>query len=361
MAFSEPAELADHLVATTTGALELFAVHLGGRLGLYRWLAEAGPSTPADLAEGSGIAERYAREWLEQQAVAGLLEASDEPDGDRRTYALPEALRPVLVDPEDPLHVAPLADLVVGIAGVLDRLTTAYRTGEGVPYEDYGPIFRGGQAGINRPAFTHETGDWLAAMPDVAEHLSANGGRVADVACGEGWSTIALARWLPDARVDGYDADAASIEEAVRHAADAGVSERTGFHLVDASADDALGGPYDLVTVFEALHDVARPVEMLAGIRRALAPGGTVLVADERVADEFTADLTGPAGDVERLMYGWSVTHCLPAAMVSSPSAALGTVLRAPQVRRLAAEAGYVDVEVLPIENDFFRFYRLRA
>ena len=100
---------------------------------------------------------------------------------------------------------------------------------------------------------------------------------------------------------------------------------------------------------------------MLAGIRRALAPGGTVLVADERVADEFTADLTGTAGDVERLMYGWSVTHCLPATMASSPSAALGTVLRAPQVRRLAAEAGYVDVEVLPIENDFFRFYRLRA
>jgi SAM-dependent methyltransferase len=350
--------LVERLFGATVGALELFSVYLGSELGLYRTLEERGPLTQGGLAGAAGIAPRYAREWLEQQAVAGLLEVDDadaEP-GDRR-YALPAAHAGVLARPDDPAHVAAFAHLLAGIGGVLPRVADAYRTGRGVPYEAYGAEFRHGQGHINRPAFTHELpADWLAAMPDVVARLEGPGrARVADVGCGQGWSSIAVARAFPDAAVDGLDLDAASVADARRHAGEAGVDGRVRFLEGDAAAL-AGHGPYDLVLVLEALHDLARPVEALRAARAALAEGGTVLVADEKVAERFTA----PGDEVERIMYGWSVTHCLPTQLVEQPSAALGTALRAGTVRELAAEAGFAHACVLPVENDFFRLYRLR-
>jgi 2-polyprenyl-3-methyl-5-hydroxy-6-metoxy-1,4-benzoquinol methylase len=245
--------------------------------------------------------------------------------------------------------------MIAGIGQVLPRVVDAYRTGGGVPYHAYGRDFRHGQGHINRPPFTHELPtDWLAAMPDVRDRLHAHGARVADVGCGQGFSTIALARAYPSARVDGFDLDDASIAEARRHAAEAGVGDRTCFLAGDAS-ELAQHGPYDLVLVLETLHDLARPADALAAARAALAPGGAALVVDEKVADRFTA----PGDEVERIMYGWSVTHCLPTQLVEHPSAALGTVMRADTVRELADQAGYANVDVLPVENDFFRLYRL--
>ncbi|BCB77573.1 class I SAM-dependent methyltransferase [Phytohabitans flavus] len=343
--------LAERLVDATTGALELFTIHLGRELDLYTELAD-GPLTYPELAERAGIAPRYAREWLEQQAVAGLLTASSDEAAQARRYGIPEEHRAVLLDPEDPSHVAPLADLVAGIAAVLGELPDAYRTGGGIPFSAYGSALRRGQGGINRPLFRHELPDWLAAMPDVGERLASKPiARIADLGFGEGWSTIALARAYPGAYVDGYDTDQASVAAAQRHAAEAGVGDRVTFQVADASG---LAGPYDLVFVFEALHDMAHPAQVLTAVRAALAEGGTVLVADERVADTFTA----PGDGVERLMYGWSVNHCLPASMSEVDSAALGTVLRRGTVHELAAKAGFAVTELAP-HNDFFRFYRL--
>jgi hypothetical protein len=127
------------------------------------------------------------------------------------------------------------------------------------------------------------------------------------------------------------------------------------FRVQDA-ADPAAKGAYDLVCMFEALHDTARPAEVLGALHQMLRDDGSVLLADERVASSFTA----PGDEVERMMYGWSISHCLPAAMVDQPAEPTGTVLREPTVRDLAGRAGFGSVEVLPIENDFFRFYRLR-
>jgi trans-aconitate methyltransferase len=192
-------------------------------------------------------------------------------------------------------------------------------------------------------------------MPDVVARLErARHAHVADVGCGQGFSTVAIARAFLDAHVDGLDADAASIADARRHAADAGLDGRLRFLHADATTLAAYG-PYDLVLILEALHDMSRPVDALAAARAALAPGGTVLVVDERVADRFTA----PGDEVERMMYGWSVTHCLPTQLAEQPSAAMGTVMRAGTVRALAAEAGYSHVDVLAVDNEFFRFYRL--
>jgi ubiquinone/menaquinone biosynthesis C-methylase UbiE len=179
--------------------------------------------------------------------------------------------------------------------------------------------------------------------------------RIADVACGGGWSSIAFARAYPNVRVDGFDLDEASIELARANAAEAGLpDDRVAFHVRDAG-DPELAGRYDLVTIFEALHDMSNPVEALRTARGLAADDGAVLVVDERVADTFTA----PGDDVERFMYGWSILLCLPTGMASQPSAATGTVMRADTMRRYAAEAGFSRVEVLPVEHDFFRLYRL--
>ncbi len=344
--------LVERLFGAAIGALELLSIHLGARLGLYTALAGADALTPPGLAAAAGIDARYAREWLEQQAVAGFLTVTDPGTGaDDRAYTLPPAHAAVLADPTDLAHLAPLAAMLTGIAGALPEVVEAYRTGAGVPYAHYGKDFRDGQGAINRPAYTRELGGWLAAVRGLPERLGAPGARIADVGCGQGWATIALARAFPHAEVIGVDLDPASIADARANAA------QTPVRFESADIADAALGRFTLVCVFEALHDLARPVEALAACRAALEPGGVLLVADERVAEAFTA----PGDEVERMMYGWSVTHCLPASRAESPSAALGTVLRADTVRDLAAAAGFTDVAVAPIDNDLFRFYVLTA
>jgi 2-polyprenyl-3-methyl-5-hydroxy-6-metoxy-1,4-benzoquinol methylase len=244
--------------------------------------------------------------------------------------------------------------MVAGIASVLDDVVQAYRAGGGVPYARYGADFRAGQGAINRPAFTSAlVEEWLPALGAPAERL-AGGGRLADVGCGVGWAATAVARAYPTAVVVGIDSDAASIAAARDVAADQGVTVR--FECTDATALVA-ETPFDVVLLLEALHDLARPVEVLAAARAALATGGAVLVADEAVATRFTA----PGDDLERLMYGWSITHCLPAAMAEQPSAAVGTVIREDTVRALAREAGFGHVEVLDVDGGFFRLYALRS
>jgi SAM-dependent methyltransferase len=353
-AVSTMTTLDERVVSATVGALELFGMYLGDRLGLYDALRRCGPSTPAELAGTAGIDGRYAREWLEQQAVAGGLTVDDETAGsEARRYALPEAHVGVVADPLALDHVLPLARMVVGIAPVLDEVAEAYRRGTGVPYARYGSEFRAGQGAINRPAFTSSlVEEWLPALGGAAERL-AGGGRLADLGCGLGWAAMAVARAYPRADVVGIDGDAASIAEARAAAVQQGVAVR--FECADAASLTA-EEPFDVVLLLEALHDLAQPVAVLSAARAALAPDGALLVADEAVAPAFSA----PGDEMERLMYGWSITHCLPAAMADQPSAAIGTVLRADVVRALAREAGFGRFEVLDVDGGFFRLYALR-
>ncbi len=176
-----------------------------------------------------------------------------------------------------------------------------------------------------------------------------------DQGCGLGHSSVALALAYPAITVRGVDLDEASVQEARHTAAEAGVADRVSFAVADAAAPAGPG--VDLVTIFEALHDMADPVGVLTAARAALAEGGSVLVGDERVADVFTA----PAGEIERLQYAFSVLHCLPATRAEGSAAANGTVLRAPTVLGWARAAGFTRPEVLDIANDFWRFYRLRG
>ncbi len=342
------------VLQATIGALELYGIYLGDRLGLYTALRDGAPVTVGELSMRCGIHPRYAREWLEQQAVAGVLEVA-EPSADaaERRYRLPEAHAAVVADPTHAAHLAPLARMVAGIGGVIEEVAAAYRSGGGVPYARYGADFRHGQGGVNRPAFsTALVDEWIPALDGVAARLAA-GGRLADLGCGQGWSAITVAARWPAAEVWGLDNDPASIEDARAQAETVGAKVR--FECADASAL-ASAGPFDAVLLLEVVHDLARPVDVLASARRALADDGAVLVADELVAGAFSA----PGDDLERMMYGWSITHCLPTQMAEHPSAALGTVLREGTVRALAAEAGFARVRVLDVDGGFFRLYELR-
>jgi SAM-dependent methyltransferase len=339
------------------GAMEVATVYLDDRLGLYRALADAGPAMPAELAERTGTSERYAREWLEQQAVVGILEVEDAgADGSARRYGLPAGHAEVLLDRDSLNYLAPVARFTMGLMRPLPDLAEAFRTGKGLPYPDYGEDACEGQADANRPMFVNLLGsEWLPSVPDVHERLLADPpARVADIGCGAGWSSISIARAYPNVRVDGYDSDELSIELARSNAEEAGVADRVSFHLRDAS-DPALEGQYDLATAFECVHDMGRPVEALGTMRRLVDEGGAVIVTDERVEDSSKA----PSDDTERLMYGWSVLFCLPTGLADEPSVGTGTVMRPTILRHYAAKAGYQDVEVLPIENDLWRFYRL--
>jgi 2-polyprenyl-3-methyl-5-hydroxy-6-metoxy-1,4-benzoquinol methylase len=348
-------ELAGRLSAAVLAALDLQAVYLGDRLGLYRALQDGGAATAPELAARGGIHPRYAREWLEHQAVGGILDVDDISSGpDKRRYSLPAGHADVLVDPESLWLVAPLARFLVGAAKTMPKLLDAYRTGDGVDWADYGPDVIEAQEGINRPQFQHLVGEWIDALPDVAARLRSGQGRVADVACGTGWSSIAIARHFPDIEVDGIDIDEGSIARAEAHAAEAGVDDRVSFLFADA-ADAEGAGRYDLVTIFEAVHDMARPAEVLATAKRLLALGGAVLIADERVAETFTA----PGDEAERLFYGYSVVACLANGLVDQPSVGTGTVLRPSALEAIAREAGFSRFTMLPTEHAAFRFYRL--
>jgi SAM-dependent methyltransferase len=340
--------LTERLFSAAVASFDLAGVYLGHRLGWYASLDGDGPATPDELAARTATDARYAREWLEQQAVGGILAV----DGDR--FSMPDGHAAVLVDALDLNHMAPLARMVAAAFGRLPDLAEAYRTGAGIGWESYGVDMREGQAAFNRPAVTHLLGDeWLPGVPDVHDRLQAGGALVADIGCGEGWSTVALAKAYPAARFVGVDLDAPSLEAARRHAADADVEQRVEFRDGDAAA---LDGPFDAAIIIEAVHDMANPVPVLAAVRSALTEDGSLIVVDERVAETFTA----PGDDIERFMYGWSITTCLPDGRSRQPSRATGTVMRPGTLRGYAAESGFGSVEILPIENDFFRFYQLR-
>lgn len=347
--------LAERLFGATIQALDLLHVYVGEKLGLYRVLAAAGPLAPAELAERGGIHERYAREWLEHQAVAGIVAVHGD-DGATRSYTLPPGHAEVLVDDDSLSFMTPLSLLFVGVTEPLGQVLEAFRTGGGVPYAAYGPDLRRGIARINRPMFLHLLADdWFPKVPGLVDRLASDPpARVADVGCGTGWSSVSIARGFPKVTVTGLDLDQASVDEAISNAKALDVSDRVSFEVRDA-ADPSLAGSFDLVCAFETIHDMCDPVGALRAMRALRVDGGTVLVADERVADTFTTDVE----DGERFQWGWSALHCLPTALTDPPATGTGTIMRAPTLRTYARAAGFHDIEKLPIDNDFWSFYRL--
>ncbi|WP_203433038.1 class I SAM-dependent methyltransferase [Jiangella asiatica] len=346
--------LRERMFGSAMAALELYTIYIGVRLGLYRALADGGPASSSQLADRTGIAERYAREWLEQQAVSGLIDV-DDPRAEplARRYRLPPEHIPVLADPDDVRYEAHTGVDIVRAGRRLPQLVEAFRVGNAPPPLPWEPE---GRADPNRARFINLLGnEWLPAIADIDVRLRAERpARVADVACGTGWSSIAMAHAYPSVHVDGVDLDHDAITAARQNAERAGVADRVTFSVTDA-ADLAGRGGYDLVTIFEALHDMSRPVDALSAAREILAQDGILLVVDGLVNDEFMA----PASPRERTEYGWSVVSCLPGAMADPQTAATGAVMRPSMLRQYALQAGFRDVQTLPIDTDYWRFYRL--
>lgn len=334
--------------------IDVFSIYLGEKLGLYRALWSRGPLTEVELATSTGVDVRYVREWLEQQAVTGVLEVDDPASADGRRFSLPDTHAEVLLDGESLNYLAPFVRILMAGGIAMPHILDAYRSGGGVSWAELGPDARTGQADMNRPWYLNSIGsEWFPKVEDLHSVLS-SGGLVADIGCGEGWSAIAIALAYPEAAVDGFDVDGPSIEAARRNAIEAGVSERVSFQAVDVANLD-LEARYDAVVGFEFVHDLPDPVAVLEAIKRIAKPGAPVLVMDENVGERFT----GEPDDVERTMYGFSLFICLPDGMSHPGSVGTGTVMRANTMRAYAREAGFSDAVIQPIENDLWRFYKL--
>lgn len=348
--------LLERLVGSLIGTAETMNVYLGDRLGLYGHLTDGGV-TSGELAERAGIAERYAREWLEEQAVAGFIDvdSEDAPASERR-YSLSGEHAAVLLDRDAPTYLAPYARMFVAAAQQIPALLQAFRDGGGVGWQRYGPDMSEGQEFGNRPTYTNVLAEWFASIPDIHDRLSRDGARMADVGCGGGWSSISLARAYPNLTIDGFDLDEPAVERARQSAEDEGLADRVRFHAVDPSEADHTHG-YDLVTAFECIHDLPQPVPVLRAMRAMAGPEGAVVVMDENVQPSFVA----PGDEIERLMYGFSTLICLPDGMSHPGSVATGTVMRPAVFEGYASEAGFSSVDILPIDGGFWRFYRLHG
>ena len=345
--------LLERLVGSLIGTAELMNVYLGDRLGLYGPLS-GGWLTSTELAERAGVAERYAREWLEEQAVAGLLEVDEQAASAlERRYTLPTEHAEVLLDRDAPTYLAAYARMFVAAAQQLPALMQAYRDGGGVGWGQYGTDMSEGQEFGNRPTFINALAGWFGTIPDVHERLSA-GARMADVGSGGGWTSISLAKAYPGLIVDGFDLDEPAVERARANAEAEGVADRVRFHAMSPADADHDGG-YDLVTAFECIHDMPQPVPVLRSMREMAAGDATVIVMDENVQPEFVA----PGDEIERLMYGFSTLVCLPDGMSHEGSVGTGTVMRPSVFEGYARDAGFSGVEILPIDGGFWRFYRL--
>jgi 2-polyprenyl-3-methyl-5-hydroxy-6-metoxy-1,4-benzoquinol methylase len=347
-------EFAGGLFGACLATMELANVELGVRLGLYEALADAGPVTAAELAGSAGIAPRYAREWLEQQAVAGVVEVDDTSKApDERRFELPNAHAHVLLDDDSEACMKPCAAVVPWVAKGIDIMVEEFKRGTGAAFGLFD--LHDVQAAFTRPVFVnHLTQNWLPALADVQAKLdSGTQVRIAEVGCGEGLAAITIARAYTNAEVDGYDLDDASISEAQRAAADAGVADRARFELRDA-ADPTIRGEYDLVMAIEMVHDVPDPVGILRTMRTLAGPSGAVLVVDERTEETFTV----PTNEMERFFYSFSTLHCL-AVSLQNGGAGTGTVIRPDTMRRYATEAGFTTVETLDVEHPQFVLYRL--
>jgi SAM-dependent methyltransferase len=306
-------------------------VVIGHRLGLYRAMAGAGPLTPAELAERTGTAERYVREWLAAQASGGYV--AYDPVSER--FSLPEEQAFALADPDGLAYLPGAFQLALASLKAEPRIAEAFRTGAGVGWhEQDAEVFDGCEMFFAPGYRANLVQSWIPALDGVEARLQA-GARVADVGCGHGASTIIMAKAYPRSTFVGFDYHQRSIDWARKAASDAGVSDRVRFEV--APADSFGGDGYDLVATFDCFHDMGDPAGAATHIRRALADDGTWLLVEPAAGDHLKDNLN-PVG---RLYYGFSVLLCVPNALSQQPKAVLGNQAGEARTRELTAAGGF--------------------
>ena len=316
----------DEVGATLNTAL----VVMGERLGLYRALAAPRPLTPAELAERTGTAERYVREWLNAQAAGGYIDY--EPDGGRYTLSAEHAV--ALTDESSPAYLPGFFQIALGSVIDSSRITEAAKTGIGVGWHAHNDDVFEGCERFFRPSYNaHLVADWLPALDGVVAKLE-RGATVADVGCGHGASTILMGHAFPASTFVGSDYHQGSIEIARQRASEAGVSDRVRFEVASASSYSGQG--YDLVTVFDCLHDMGDPVGAARHVRQSLAPDGTWMIVEPAAGDRVE-DNINPVG---RAYYGFSTLLCTPASLAQEVGLALGAQAGETRIRDVVTAAG---------------------
>ena len=317
----------DEVGATLNAAL----VVMGDKLGLYRGLAGAGGLTPVELARRTGVSERYVREWLNAQAAGGYVTYAPE-SGE---YTLPPEQTVALTDDTSPAYLPGFFQLALG--SVLDspRITESAKSGEGVGWHEHNHDVFDGCERFFRPGYNANlVPEWLPALDGVVEKLEA-GGKVADIGCGHGSSTILMAQAFPNSTFVGSDYHEGSIEAARKRAEEAGVSDRVTFEV--AHADSAPGGDYDLVTMFDCLHDMGDPVGAARKVREELKQDGTWLIVEPMAGDRVEDNLN-PVG---RAYYGFSTFLCTPASLSQDVALALGAQAGPARIGDVVSAGGF--------------------
>ena len=307
---------------------------LGGKLGLYAAMAGGGPLTSAEVARRAGCDERLVREWLNAQAAGGYVEYHPQ----SHCYELTPEGAAVLADPESPTYVTPAWDIPASMFIDEERTIEAFRAGTGVGWGDRHPRLHHGVADFYRNAYRATVAtDWIPSLDGVAAALEA-GGRVADIGCGHGHSTIAMAEAFPAASFHGFDSHRESVEAARENARSAGVADRTVFEVADAGGFPGEG--YDLVCFFDALHDLGDPLGALRRSAEALAPGGAVMLVEPFAGDCVEENLT-PVG---RIYYAASTVLCTAHAISEGGSDVLGAQAGQARIAEVCRRAGLTRV-----------------
>lgn len=320
------------LAATMTGAATTGMMVLGHRLGLYQALASHGPASPEDLAAATDTAPRYLHEWLLQQTAAGFLTH----DAGNGTFALPPAHAAVLVSEASPTSLISGTLVMAGWIRSLDRLEAAFRTGEGVPWHEQDPdVFDGTEDFFGAGYRASLVDEWIPALQGVADKLAA-GATVADVGCGHGVTTLLLADAYPQASVIGYDFHDRSIAVARQRAREAGLADRVTFEVADVAGYPVAG--YDLICMFDVLHDLGDPLAAAIHARRALSDDGTLLLVEPRAADDLETNLAAP---LAALNYAASTYACVPTSLAQDGKTALGAQTGRNAVEQLTRTAGF--------------------
>jgi 2-polyprenyl-3-methyl-5-hydroxy-6-metoxy-1,4-benzoquinol methylase len=304
---------------------------IGERLGLYKAMAGAGPMSSAEVATRAGVAERSVREWMRNQAAAGYI--SYDPEAD--TYELPPEQAAALADEESPFYLLGAFELIASLYADEEKILEAFRSGEGMGWHEHDHRLFEGTERFFRPGYKgHLVAEWIPAMEGVEAKLK-EGAKVADIGCGHGASTVLMAEAFPESEFHGYDYHGASIERARKAAAAAGVDDRTEFDV--ATAKDFPEEGYDLVAVFDCLHDMGDPVGASAHIHEALGPDGTWMIV-EPFAGDHVEDNLNPVG---RIFYGASTMICTPASLDQEVGLALGAQAGEERLTEVIKEGGF--------------------
>jgi SAM-dependent methyltransferase len=305
-------------------------VVIGDRLGLYQALA-AGPATPAELADRTGTHPRLVAEWLAAQTASGYV--TYHPDGERFSLSPEQAF--ALADEDGPMYLPGAFQVMVAAVKDEPKVTQAFRTGNGVGWHEHNPDLFAGTERFFRPGYAANlVSSWILALDGVHAKLDA-GAQVADVGCGHGASTLIMAQAYPNSTFVGFDYHQPSVQHAQQVAANAGLAERCRFEVATASAYPGAG--YDLVTIFDALHDMGDPMGAAAHICQSLTPDGTFLLVEPAAGDRLEDNLT-PVG---RAFYAASTLICVPHSLSEAPGTALGAQAGEQRLRQVVTTAGF--------------------